>query len=1286
MSVHRLTSKIAMALCALLGALLLSSAPALAAAPEAPELKVGVPVPATTAMLHGVLNPLKAGEAGIYEFLYKQGKAGCAGGGKAPEPPGLMTGIEHEEVSQELSGLTANTEYTVCLRAEETTSLPHEEAISSAVTFKTALPPETPETTSPANPIAATTATLHGVVNPKAAGNAGSYEFLYRASATECVEGDATPAASALGGAKEAVFTEATELQPATQYTFCLLARNEAGETALGAPVTFTTLAAPPIILSEATALPVKASEATLEAQINSNNQKTTYSFQYSTEATGETLEGTITTLNGAGALSGFGPQTASVAATGLAADTPYHYRVIAENQQSKTEVKPAKGKVQSFTTAISPETPETLKTEPIAATTATLHGVLNPKAAGNPGTYEFLYRASATECTGGEKSSGSATGTMAEKVEAKLTGLLPYTSYTFCLLARNEAGEEALSAPVTFTTLPLPPVVEGESAPEVEATEAVLTAQINPEGQATTYHVEYGTSEAYGQSTRETSAGAAGFAAASVQLRLSGLQPGSTYHYRFVATNASHETTRDEEGRTFTTPALPLPPGSEHCPNEASRQGPSAGLPDCRVYEQVTPVNKGGGVDLFANTGFGGTGYETRDSGVVSEDGNHFLLSTLAAIGANAASGNDDYVFSRGAGGWTMTPLVAPGLGVQGIEGVPVFDPATLSKVGVLDLTGALPELFTGNLEGVKWVNLLGPVGGPYTIVSSTPAISGEQVFMAGASTDLSHVVLESTNHQLAPGVAGQTGGSMALYELVGGQLRVVNVATDGSLVSQCGAILGQGNQESGTGVNGVSHNAVSGDGSKIFFTAPDPRGVNQGVGGPGCWERETSPQVNPPQLYMRVGGARTVDVSAPAPGVVDPNGLQLAVYVGASVDGSKVFFVTKTELTAGNTTHDPELYEYDTNAGVLTCISCGAAGTADGNVDFVPAVSSDGSTVYFTAFGQLAPGAATIARGVNGLVNLYRYDTRTETTTYVTAVGNEDYPLAPGLYGGWYNEGPFGLGQGLAGVFEIGPEARANWYTTGDGRYLVFATYQPVTGYDSTNAPGHECAFLLPQVPRTNCTEVYRYDAASGSIVCVSCGPRGVTQFDNAEFARSAYELSASGVPPRPVSEDGSRVFFDTANALVPQAVPGRVHVYEWHDGTLSLISSASDPGNAFFLGSSADGRDVFIGAHAQLAPGDTDGSGDLYDARAGGGFVGQSPPACTGTGCQGIPAPAPLFATPASETFQGAGNLPASQPLPKARSKPAAKPKRCRRGYLKRHGRCVKQRAKKPAKGRK
>ena len=185
-----------------LGVFAFTTASALAAPPEVPKTEPVSGITASTASFHGVLNPnaLNPGEAGQYEFLYKQSATECEGASKAPEPPGMALGFEHEEVpAQEVTGLTPHADYTVCLLAR---NLIGEETIGSAVTFKTALPPETPKT-EPAGAITPTTATLNGVLNPNAAGDAGTYEFRYQASASEC-EGEKgmgapEPAGSALG-------------------------------------------------------------------------------------------------------------------------------------------------------------------------------------------------------------------------------------------------------------------------------------------------------------------------------------------------------------------------------------------------------------------------------------------------------------------------------------------------------------------------------------------------------------------------------------------------------------------------------------------------------------------------------------------------------------------------------------------------------------------------------------------------------------------------------------------------------------------------------------------------------------------------------------------------------------------------------------------------------------------------------------------------------------------------------------------------------------------------------
>ena len=100
--------------------------------------------------------------------------------------------------------------------------------------------------------------------------------------------------------------------------------------------------------------------------------------------------------------------------------------------------------------------------------------------------------------------------------------------------------------------------------------------------------------------------------------------------------------------------------------------------------------------------------------------------------------------MFSRGADGWTFESVVSPSLGIQTVSEL-VFDPADLSTVGVEDVVGA------GGESEHSLFDLVGPPGGPYaTLASGGSASEGEKVNEVGASTDLSHVVLESEDHKL--------------------------------------------------------------------------------------------------------------------------------------------------------------------------------------------------------------------------------------------------------------------------------------------------------------------------------------------------------------------------------------------------------------------------------------------------------------------------------------------------------------------------------------------------------
>jgi hypothetical protein len=95
-------------------------------------------------------------------------------------------------------------------------------------------------------------------------------------------------------------------------------------------------------------------------------------------------------------------------------------------------------------------------------------------------------------------------------------------------------------------------------TAREASGTTAVLTGTVNPNGQATTYAFQYGTTTQYAQETGVQSAGS-GSTPVAVAATVTGLQPGTTYHFRLLAANASGSAAGSD--LTFKTAGLAPPP-----------------------------------------------------------------------------------------------------------------------------------------------------------------------------------------------------------------------------------------------------------------------------------------------------------------------------------------------------------------------------------------------------------------------------------------------------------------------------------------------------------------------------------------------------------------------------------------------------------------------------------------------------------------------------------------------------------------------------------------------------
>ncbi len=116
------------------------------------------------------------------------------------------------------------------------------------------------------------------------------------------------------------------------------------------------------------------------------------------------------------------------------------------------------------------------------------------------------------------------------------------------------------LVAPAATAVAAGPPSATTGAATNVTQSGATLTGTVDPQGMATTYSFEYGTSSSYGLQTGEVDAGS-GTGAVDASATLTGLTSDTTYHYRVVATNVAGVTRGSD--RTLKTDARPGPPGA---------------------------------------------------------------------------------------------------------------------------------------------------------------------------------------------------------------------------------------------------------------------------------------------------------------------------------------------------------------------------------------------------------------------------------------------------------------------------------------------------------------------------------------------------------------------------------------------------------------------------------------------------------------------------------------------------------------------------------------------------
>ena len=199
-----------------------------------------------------------------------------------------------------------------------------------------------------------------------------------------------------------------------------------------------------------------------------------------------------------------------------------------------------------------------------VTLTGATLTATVDPQGAST--SYHFEYGTSDSYgLSTSDRDAGSGTG--AVSVSVPVTGLTSDTTYHARIVATNAAGVTRGSDKTFKTLAPAKaPTVSTGSARSVKADGATLTGALDPAGQPTTFHFEYGTSTRYGVSTPDATADGTG--SRTVSSAIGGLVAYTTYHYRLVATNPSGtvrgkdrtlRTLRAPTGVTFTAGVNPV-------------------------------------------------------------------------------------------------------------------------------------------------------------------------------------------------------------------------------------------------------------------------------------------------------------------------------------------------------------------------------------------------------------------------------------------------------------------------------------------------------------------------------------------------------------------------------------------------------------------------------------------------------------------------------------------------------------------------------------------------------
>jgi hypothetical protein len=793
-----------------------------------------------------------------------------------------------------------------------------------------------------------------------------------------------------------------TGLTPETTYEVRVKASNEDGiveQTMYGGTAgdgelsTFTTFSARPSVDEPPSVRNVTAVSAHLLSALNTEGSATHWHFESSSSEKGPwtPIPGTAGAISQAQvktltAEEGGNPRPGvkvEAAFSGLSPATRYYVRLFAENECSEgcgeaenfygEPISTAtRGVAESFQTT-GPPVVTTFATHALHGEALRLLGTVNPSSKptsaeqtitieGVPtgGTFTLTFDGQTTASLPYDAEAGKVEQALIKlPIVAEGEGLIsvtgpdggPYTVYF------GEEYGEGYGEHNSLAGKPEPQIEADASGLTPSGSIAVAVTQQGGLAYDTHYFFEYEPeTEGVAPFTHATSTApvdiGSGETSEVVYAELPGLQAGAIYRYRIAATNTApgNPTVAGEE-HALTVP-VSQQASAETCPNEALRTGPSANLPDCRAYEQLTPVEKEGAQQPFGYADLvGGHAY-------AAEDGERLMLEAYPVNwGAGPDAGRSPYFFTRTPEGWRLAgAAIEPELGVENFNSQVLG--SDLTGVGFEQLVYTSPTVIGKNVEFRA-----GPPGGPYTTAAVVPR---SQVAPPGhlttggwvaASADFSKLILQVEDRRLVePATTTKTG--FDLYEYAGGSLRQVNVG-----VGTCGAVIVRGLELYEADGSRSSSHAVSADGSRVFFEA---------VPGSNCSAAA--------HLYMRVNGEETVDIGAYKFEGSNPQGTRLLLKNGAG-----------------------ELLGYDTETGSTEAPSSAELATAAelSQLDIPAPVVDPGEALprpRYTVF--QSKGVAGVPGGASDFPHVYRYDSVEHVVECVSCASSSDPEPRLGAY----------------------------------------------------------------------------------------------------------------------------------------------------------------------------------------------------------------------------------------------------------------------------------------------